>query len=637
MRFLHLARAALLLSAMALAACDDYETSKADGSLGALDQTVATAPSSTFVEPEEPAIVSQVTVTRPSEPEPQSEVAGRTQAAELVERGPLRQVTVTGPAEPEPLSQDAARIQAAELVKAGKRDDASNLLKSVGLDDEAYGVFAPADFVFNGKDYPQFNSPNVSEQASSARHSIVLDGKTVRFTARAGHLIAYSPKDKDGKKDARAAIFYMAYTRDDLPAENRPVTFFFNGGPGSSSIYLHLGAFGPKRTKLDVPYMPLKKADIKTPVIDNMETLLDYSDLVFVDPVSTGFSTAIEPYKNGHFANPKADAAIVRDFVTSYSNKYGRRSSPKYLVGESFGASRVALAGSLMIEAGDLNYDPDPTGRPANLLAGIVLFSPYILGPKLPEPIWPIDDAMTEQYFQNLKNPLTSWSAKKHIPTVDAYADYIRTFVSYRYLPATKKYAAEPTPRTALELQQVLDELRGITGDPTMTWANTSKWVHSRPKANWTCVYDSRMVADDYNPNKIDVEILGDAVKKHLPDYMNYFVNDSAVPNSDIAEREYVVSGQDINPSWERGGYPELAQILAEKSVRIVAMHGYYDLVTSAVATEFDLKQTGLDKLIPIKTFEGGHMAYYSEVARPKIKQAFAEFYAPAPAEVAAK
>ena len=604
MRFLHLARAALLLSAMALAACDDHETSKAEASLGAPDQTVATAPSSTFVEPEKPAIVSQV--------------------------------KVIPPVEPEPLSQDGARIQAAELVKAGKRDDASNLLKSVGLDDEAYGVFAPADFVFNGKDYPPFNSPNVSEQASSARHSIVLDGKTIRFTARAGHLIAYSPKDKDGKTDARAAIFYMAYTRDDLPAENRPVTFFFNGGPGSSSIYLHLGGFGPVRTKIDAPYLPPKKADLNFPTMDNMETLLEYSDLVFVDPVSTGFSTAIEPHKEDDFANAKIDAEIVRDFVTRYSNKYSRRSSPKYLFGESWGASRVALAGSLMIEAGDLNYDPDPSGRPAKLLSGIVLFSPYMRGPITDEPSWLVIDALTEQYFQNLKNPLTSWSAIKHIPTVDAYADYVHGFVKYRYLPAKERYTKEPTPKTAYQLEPELKELRGITGNPNMVWTDTSKWLNSLPAGKRGGRYDHRMVADDYDVDDFDEEVLVDRLTKHLPDYMNYFVNGSTKPDTDVADRAYSGSGQDIYDS-QIGGYTELAQILADRSIRIVAMHGYYDDATSFIATKSQLRLTGLDKLIPVKMFEGGHMSYYSEVARPKLKQAFAEFYAPAPAEVAAK
>jgi len=97
---------------------------------------------------------------------------------------------------------------------------------------------------------------DVREEASVKHHSMTIKGKTVEYTASAGHLFAYAPKDAEGKQDPQATIFYMAYTRDDLPRENRPVTFFWNGGPGSSSFFLHMGSWAPKRLKTGMPVIP---------------------------------------------------------------------------------------------------------------------------------------------------------------------------------------------------------------------------------------------------------------------------------------------------------------------------------------------------------------------------------------------
>lgn len=220
----------------------------------------------------------------------------------------------------------------------------------------------------------------VSEATSLMHHTMKIGGKDVKFTARAGHLIAYKPM-ADGAQDPQAAIFYTSYTRDDLPSENRPVTFFWNGGPGSSSKFLHLGSWAPKRMVINPPGIPpeyFEKDQPTFPVIDDAETLLDQSDLVFVDPAGTGFSSAIAPHRNDEFWNIDADPKVLRDFITRYINTYNRQSSPKYLYGESYGGIRTPITARLLLEAGTAHYLPDPSGKPPLVLSGIVLQSPVL-------------------------------------------------------------------------------------------------------------------------------------------------------------------------------------------------------------------------------------------------------------------
>ncbi|MBZ3691991.1 S10 family serine carboxypeptidase-like protein [Phyllobacterium calauticae] len=221
----------------------------------------------------------------------------------------------------------------------------------------------------------------VSEVTSLMHHTMKIKGEAVKFTARAGHLVAYKPAVDGGAKDPQAAIFYTTYTRDDLPRENRPVTFFWNGGPGSSSKYLHLGSWAPKRMVINPPVIPpdyFEKDQPTFPVIDDAETLLDQSDLVFIDPVGTGFSSAIAPHRNDEFWGIDSDPKLLRDFITRYINTYNRQSSPKYLYGESYGGIRTPITARLLLEAGTANYLPDPSGKPPVVLSGIVLQSPLL-------------------------------------------------------------------------------------------------------------------------------------------------------------------------------------------------------------------------------------------------------------------
>src|SRR4051812_10127071 len=173
------------------------------------------------------------------------------------------------------------------------------------------------------------------------QHSVTLHGKELKYTATAGKLVM---KDDEGK--AKALIFFIAYTKNGVEdLSQRPVTFAFNGGPGSSSVWLHLGMLGPQRVKV-----PDDASQIAPPygLEANPYSLLDLTDLVFIDPVSTGFSRAAKGEKDDQFHGYQEDLQSVGQFIHDYVTKYGRWRSPKFLIGESYGGLRAAgLSGYL--------------------------------------------------------------------------------------------------------------------------------------------------------------------------------------------------------------------------------------------------------------------------------------------------
>lgn len=176
------------------------------------------------------------------------------------------------------------------------------------------------------------------------KHSLTLNGQKLDYTATAGTLPL---KDKEGKTVAN--IFYIAYTKDGVSdLTKRPVTFSFNGGPGSSSVWMHLGLLGPRRVKLrddgSPPPPPYE-------LVDNEYSLLDETDLVFIDPVGTGYSRATKPEEAKKFYGVKEDTRSVGEFIRLYVTKNTRWSSPKFLIGESYGTTRAAaLSGELSQE-----------------------------------------------------------------------------------------------------------------------------------------------------------------------------------------------------------------------------------------------------------------------------------------------
>lgn len=176
---------------------------------------------------------------------------------------------------------------------------------------------------------------------SVTKHSITVDGQKLSYTATAGLMPL---KDAEGKTTAN--IFYVAYTRDGVTdLSKRPVTFSFNGGPGAASVWMHLGMLGPRRVRLkeDGGALPPPYE-----LVDNEYTLLDVTDLVFIDPVGTGYSRATTPQQAGQFFGLREDVRSVGEFIRLYATRNTRWSSPKFVIGESYGTTRAAsLSGEL--------------------------------------------------------------------------------------------------------------------------------------------------------------------------------------------------------------------------------------------------------------------------------------------------
>ncbi|MGZ2749687.1 S10 family serine carboxypeptidase-like protein [Burkholderia stagnalis] len=563
-----------------------------------------------------------------------------------------------------------AVLATATLVACGGDDTSSTALSTtsappvvssspttatVESEQDVFAKVAPTDMVLddaNTYDTTKDGSialSKINEDSSVKQHTITINGKTLPYVARAGHLIAYRGSGTD--KKAEAAIFYTAYTRDALPKENRPVTFLWNGGPGSASIWLHMGSWGPKRLKSDAPNMadPTKQPD-SFPFEDNAISLLDQSDIVFVDPPGTGLSTAISPLKNGDLWGTDIDAQVVADFITSYTNKYNRQSSPKYLYGESYGGIRTPIVANLLEQAGTSGYAPDPSGKPAKVLAGFILNSPLVdynsncdmmRGKVTCEGYIP-SYAMTADYFkksvQRGTQPQEQYLGELRTLARTTFQTTFSTYFNANGKPKSQwnAYAASPAG------QALLNRLADYTGIPAATWKSSFNYTpgpfRNALVSGYTLGrYDARMkvpngngfAADDY----INVAFLNQ-LKTYFPDFVNYKTKSSYEPlnNATIS-----------NWKWQRADskyyYPQSitdiqAVLTANPDAKLLILHGYEDIATPGFQTELDLEGVGLGDRIPIKWFEGGHMIYNTEMSRAPLKQAIDSYYQ-SPARVA--
>jgi carboxypeptidase C (cathepsin A) len=191
-------------------------------------------------------------------------------------------------------------------------------------------------------DEPTPEAPDPVDDLFPSTHSITVDGRKLAYTASTGRVVLRAESLEDGKAGAvkpRAEVFLTAYTVDGAEPGSRPVTFAFNGGPGSASLWLHLGLLGPRRV---VSGDAGKPAPPPYRLVDNAETLLADSDLVFIDPVSTGYSRAVDGVKPGDYHGITGDIESVAEVIRLWVSRNNRWLSPKYLAGESYGTLRAA-------------------------------------------------------------------------------------------------------------------------------------------------------------------------------------------------------------------------------------------------------------------------------------------------------
>jgi carboxypeptidase C (cathepsin A) len=540
--------------------------------------------------------------------------------------------------------QDAAAVstlKSAGLLSAASTDDevrqAATVMADAGLSEEAYLLYAPDDFVLNDPtayNYkPEGSLPAaIDEKPSVKRHTMELDGKKVWYTASAGHLTAFAKNPE--KEGPEASIFYTAYTRDDLPRENRLVTFFFNGGPGASSIYLHLGAFAPKRAFVDGPNTKpewTKAPPQNFPMIDNKESLLGKSDLVFVDPVGTGFSQAIAPRSNKGFWGVKVDVEVARDFIIRYINANKRQASPKYLYGESYGGGiRVPKLARALEEAGTRSYEKIEAGPAPKVLTGVVFHSPaFDYGASDEEGMFPTT-AMTMDYFK--------LSTARGDASADQYAATLRKFAVDNYDPES-----ETLFKSEVDLTPYVGDGSYSTAPKFVLWSlmpdSEFNAYDLRTRIKYDTDKNGKIIGIPYNFDFYDDVGLQADITTYLPEFVNYnssarYINASC--GADWNSQEHLAFER-WEDRFDMGtGLPDIVDTIGyDPTIKLLTVHGYYDAVTPFFRSELSLKGVVLDEKtkttlldrVPIKLFEGGHMIYYSEEARVPLIKALEKFY----------
>jgi carboxypeptidase C (cathepsin A) len=456
--------------------------------------------------------------------------------------------------------------------------------------------------------------PGATEAAAVTRHSIVLDGTSLAYTARTGHVVARDP----ASGAAQAAFFHVSYLADGADPATRPVTFFYNGGPGSASIWLHLGSFGPKRLATNAP-----STSTPTPfrLVDNAESLLATSDLVFVDAVGTGYSQAIAPNTNQSFWGVDRDAAVFRDFVVRWLDAHGRRGSPTFLFGESYGTTRTAVLARLLETAGVplegivlqssvLNYGSNcgVTGNPAIGCGGY--FPSY---------------GQTGAWH-GLTVPLQ--------PDADAYADSLRSYTLGAYEPVLVQWFSQPRtlPDAATAAQ-----MQNLTGWPAAGWRNNPNLLPGTFQGSLIPDvvlgrYDARMsaprgsaLARDGDPSSTFIAAqFGAAIGPYLRDTLRYRNGSPYVTLSRaIGTWDFHHDGIALPDT-----VPDLAAALAlNPALKVLAASGYHDLATPFHQTEKDLARLGPHPNVIVRNYDGGHMSYLDDATRVKQKNDLRVFY----------
>ncbi len=483
-----------------------------------------------------------------------------------------------------------------------------------------------------------FDSKAVSETPSSKAQTIKLNGTIMPFTATAGHLIAYdwhmvSDKANPSWIWMEAAIFYTAYTRDDLPREKRPVTFVFNGGPGGSSADLDVGFLGPKN-------VDEKASPGNLPLIDNANTLFDRTDLVFVDPVGTGYSAAISPNKNKEFWGADSDAKVLRDFITRYINVNNRQSSPKYIYGVSYGGFRAPMIGRLLLESGSGDYVADASNKPANILTGLLLNSPILNETTncLGFYVSCAGAVPTYAMVGDFHKKATARQGKG----IDAFAADARNFAAnydglyHTVFSGVDQKKPDRTKWDAFVKRQegadFLNKLLAFTGiGKTYAPGDGEKdnpWI-ANPNMNpaqFTAEFDpgqGELMLEDgrkFLPKEATDPAFDrtndyyDGIKRYQAEFISY----NAQP-----QWHYVGFNGEALKNWnyepdptlslisqDRWGtaMPDLALgLILNQGLKVLVQHGYYDLNTPFHQSELDIKNAGLSAKIPVKLYEGGH------------------------------
>lgn len=467
--------------------------------------------------------------------------------------------------------------------------------------------------------------PAMEDKTSKTEHTISVNGQTLKYTAVAGTLVL---RKEDGTPTA--SIFYTAYTKDDVAdLTKRPLTFAFNGGPGSASVWLHLGSLGPKRVVMDAEGQPLPPP---YRFADNPYTLLDQTDLVFIDPVSTGYSRAPTEAEAKNFHGLTGDVDSVGEFIRLYTSRNGRWDSPKFLAGESYGTTRAAaLSGHLQDELG-IN------------LNGIVLMSSVLnfatiredAGNDLPYNLYIPTFTAAAWYHKKLPKDLESAGLLKAVEESKRFASGPYTLALFKgdSISAEERAATVKNLARLTGLSPQFIEECNLRVSP-----DRFRKELLRDQRRTIGRYDSRLegVDRDAAGSRPDYDASYASVQGAFTAAWNQYVHSELKYESDLP---YEVLTDKVQP-WSfreyENRYVNVAETLRESmtqnaALRVFVANGYYDLATPFLATEYTFNHMLLDpKLrdhVSMGFYEAGHMMYTQLKSLEKLKQDITKFIA---------
>ena len=450
-------------------------------------------------------------------------------------------------------------------------------------------------------------------------HTINVGGKSLTYTATAGRLPL---KRGDGKIEAE--MFFVAYTLDGQDAGKRPLTFSFNGGPGSASIWLHMGALGPKRVVLQQNgFMPAAPYRVE----DNPDTLLDRSDIVMVDAMSTGYSRAANAELTKKFLSVKGDVQAFGEFIRLYLSRYERWSSPLFLLGESYGTTRAAGISGYLAEHG-ISFN------------GITLLSMALDFQTLD---WNNTNDLP-YYF--LVPTFTMIAGYHHKLPADLSADMAKTreevvrWSLNDYALALGKGDA----MSADEHRKIVEQLARYTGlRPEVIEAHNLRI--DVPTFTRELLLDQKLIVGrldgrftSLNPGEGHYDPTSGAIVPPYTSAFNNYLRTELNYKTDMPYRVFAYDQPEFE-KWDWGsanqGFPSTSEglrsaIIKDPYMKVLVMEGYYDLATPFTAANWTMDHLDLDaksrQNISYATYSAGHMVYVDRAEHDKMKKDLVEF-----------